>query len=176
MNTEPNRRISIYTANRLSVYLLIIFLILIGGCSCSDTFSPDSDNTDLLPIKIYDIDSFPSAFDNLIKDDISIESAAVHQDTLMIIASYSGVCELSDFSLISSGVLAKSGPPQMTFYLGNNTKNETCGQITSDTLLFDLRPLKEHYLQWSGGESGVISIRIDGFEIDWTDTTMWYEF
>lgn len=164
-----------YRFPNISVLLLAIVMNF-EGCTEANIASSKPDGYDAGAIIIASQDSSASHMEDLIRDEIVIDQGSMQGDILMLSVSYSGGCHDHEYRLITSGAFEKTNPLQVTCFLGHNAKNDSCGNNITKTLLFDLIPLKEYYLGWSGDRAGVLIIRIDGYEIDRSDKSMWYEF
>lgn len=104
-----------------------------------------------------------SEFDNAIRDDFSFKNVFIENNLLNLEISYSGGCVSHDFSLIGSGVFAESYPVETSIVLSHEDNNDNCDSIITDTLIFDLTPLKELYTESYSESSGAITIFLLGY-------------
>lgn len=131
----------------------VISLIFIGGYSLS--LMNDTIHSQVL------LDEYE--YNNAIRDDLSITNAYIKSNLLFLEISYTGGCVNHDFSLIGSGVFAESYPVQTSIILSHEDNNDSCEAILTDTLVFDLTPLKEFYTESYKESSGIINIYLSGY-------------
>jgi hypothetical protein len=110
------------------------------------------------------------------QEDVSFTGGRVIGDTLELILEYAGGCGEHSFGLFTSGAFLHSNPPQAEFCLLHDTGGDIGKGNVRRIQCFDLIPLKEYYLGWSGDTVGTIIIRVEGYDVDRADRSMWYEF
>ena len=106
------------------------------------------------PVKIKELSSIP--VDNF---PFEIRNIKFVQDVVHLEISYAGGCEPHEFSLFVSNIFMESNPVKTTSSLSHFTM-DTCEALITETISFDLLPLKEFYRRAYGEESG--SIYIEG--------------
>ena len=132
----------------------IISLILIGAHSLN--LQEDTRHPQILLDK--------SEYDNTSRVyDFSFLHASIEKDLLCLEISYSGGCVSHDFSLIGSGSFSESYPVQTSMLLHHEDNDDNCDSIITDTLVFDLTPLKELYIESYSESSGTIIIYLSGY-------------
>ena len=95
-------------------------------------------------------------------DPTSVDAAAITGDTLSLDVSYSGGCETHRFQICWQGGFAESAPVQVGLELWHDAAGDTCEAALSETLTFDLTPLKEAWQDAYGAESGEITVHTGG--------------
>ncbi|MFX0206334.1 MAG: hypothetical protein ACFFDT_10120 [Candidatus Hodarchaeota archaeon] len=104
-----------------------------------------------------------SEFNNAIRDEFTFINVTLEHDLLYLEVSYSGGCATHDFSLIGTGVFMESYPVQTSIVLSHEDNNDNCESIVTETLMFDLTPLKELYTESYLESSGTIIIYLLGY-------------
>ncbi|HLV29984.1 MAG TPA: hypothetical protein VKY57_00305 [Chitinispirillaceae bacterium] len=79
--------------------------------------------------------------DTIICDPFQFNSVNVIGSTIEIIVQYGGGCKKHKFSLLTTGLLKESFPPQLDLILSHDSDGDECKAIVTDTLLFDLSSL-----------------------------------
>lgn len=82
-----------------------------------------------------------------INDPLTIEGAMIDHDTLILSLSYSGGCELHHIELQSTGIIAKSLPPQITLTVVHQANNDQCRNLIRVTEKFNIEKLSKIYQQ-----------------------------
>ncbi len=72
----------------------------------------------------------------------SIDSISVKGDILSIFATYGGGCKKHIFDLYSTGIYAKSLPPQLTIYLKHVNNDDRCKKLVIQELKFNIAAVK----------------------------------
>ncbi|NQX90943.1 MAG: hypothetical protein HRT74_02185 [Flavobacteriales bacterium] len=75
-------------------------------------------------------------------DNLSILSAKMEGDILIVDVRYSGGCEEHTFDLVSNGFYAKSLPPKLPIRILHNANGDGCRQLIETSLSFNVQPLK----------------------------------
>lgn len=86
-------------------------------------------------------------------DPYNFENVNLKGDVLELVVSYSGGCKTHDFVLQGDPRIMKSLPPQMNIVLQHNANADHCRAHITDTLRFDLTPVRI-------GDSGTIVLRL----------------
>lgn len=92
-------------------------------------------------------------------DQISMTSAIVRNDSLVIDVTYSGGCADHVVRLIASNYWLESLPVQLYAVLAHDDGDDPCDAIVSSTVAFDLEPLRDSYHD-SYGPPGDVIIRV----------------
>jgi len=79
--------------------------------------------------------------DTIICDPFQFKSVEIIGSTIEIIVQYGGGCNSHRFSLLTTGLLKESLPPQLDLILSHDADGDECKAIITDTLLFDLSSL-----------------------------------
>ncbi len=116
----------------------ILFLfILILSISCKSSREAKTKNHQ---VNIMNSDKKAELGDiNQVSDSIHILSATISGNTINIEVSYSGGCQLHNFQLIGSPMIAKSLPPIRSVVLVHQANNDMCKKQIIETLSFDIR-------------------------------------
>jgi hypothetical protein len=138
--------------------LLFVFLatLLLFFCSTNTTGPAD----DVLlggEYIVIMVDDF--ALIDLKGDPLQINSITINEDTLTISVSYSGGCEQHNFDLFAAKAIMKSLPVQAQLILAHDANGDNCEAWITQTLDFNLSPLKEEY-QKSYSQNGSMFLRI----------------
>jgi len=88
------------------------------------------------------IDDF--ALIDLKGDPLQINSVSVFGDNLQISVSYSGGCKEHEFGLFAGRAFMKSNPVRSQLILAHNANNDSCEAWITETLSFNLQPLKKY--------------------------------
>jgi hypothetical protein len=115
---------------------------------------------------LYPIDSDiiidKNVYNNAHRDSVLINNVKIIQDRLIFNISYGGGCQDHEFSLIGTGEYAESYPIQTRILLSHNSNNDTCLALFTETLTFDLTPLKQDFLKLYSEGSETIILHIEG--------------
>lgn len=137
--------------------IICIILILCLSLSCglldprgSSRIDPPADQI----IVFTDINDL-----TLKTDTAALDSAAVVEDSLILIVAYGGGCKIHQFLLYGSSAILKSNPPQAEIYLSHDADNDLCEAYIHERLSFDLQPLKRSY-QKRFSNNGPLLLRI----------------
>lgn len=99
-------------------------------------------------------------------DALSIDGAAVTGDTLSVDVSYGGGCEDHDFSICwPDQSFMESSPVQVGLEIWHDGHDDACDAWISETLTWDLTPLKQSYQAAYGGGSGTMILQVGGFSV-----------
>lgn len=96
------------------------------------------------------------------------ESASVSGDTLSIDVSYGGGCETHDFQICWDGLFLESEPVQVGLEVWHDAHGDACEAEISETLTFDLSPLKQAWQDGYQQESGTITIHTEAGSVTYT--------
>jgi hypothetical protein len=95
------------------------------------------------------------------KDVLTINSASIEKDELVMSVSYSGGCRDHIIDLYSYTGIMKSNPPQMNLVLSHNANGDMCEAYITKNIRFDLSKIKE-YLGGLVGVTGTVILNING--------------
>lgn len=90
---------------------------------------------------------------------ITVTSATLDGNILSLEVEYSGGCTDHTYDLIGSEGVMKSLPAKRTIKLIHNSNDDSCRELISETIKFDIRPLA--YMEKSGSE---IVLLLDGYK------------
>ena len=92
----------------------------------------------------------------------------IEGDTLYVSVGYGGGCEEHEFTLCwPEQSFMESAPVQVGLEVFHNANNDTCEAYLSETLEFDLVPLREAYEESYGG-GGTILVNVGGESLEYT--------
>lgn len=87
----------------------------------------------------------------------TIASVTLEGNILSLDVEYSGGCKDHSFELIGNGAIMKSLPPKRVVKLIHNSNDDTCRELVSETIKFDIRALA--VTETTGSE---ITLLLDG--------------
>lgn len=90
-------------------------------------------------------------------DNYTVLGTSVNGDVVSIVVQYGGGCETHQFDLFADPRIMKSMPPQQNIVLKHNANGDNCRALITDTVHFDLKPIRI-------GEKGSIVLRLYGTE------------
>ena len=93
-------------------------------------------------------------------DPYTIESASIEGNVLRLAVRYGGGCAQHKFSLVASRAFRESMPVQTTAVLAHDAGGDNCRALISETLSFDLTPLRDLYRADYRTPSGTIVIHL----------------
>ena len=95
-------------------------------------------------------------------DPYVVNSAAIDGDWLTLSVSYSGGCRNHVFTLVISESFAESDPVQLPAVLAHDANGDPCEAWPTESLRFDLGPVRTRYLQFYGPGPGKVVLQIRG--------------
>ena len=101
-------------------------------------------------------------------DATELANATVSGDTLTIDASYSGGCETHEFQICWDQLFLESEPVQVHLGVWHDGNGDSCEAYPTETLSFDLTPLKQAWQDGYQQESGTITVHTDGGSVTYT--------
>ena len=116
--------------------------------------SPTSNNTVVIDNDL---------FNNASRDPFEFLNLSIFQDTIYINVRYSGGCLKHEFYLIFKENFLESDPVQIPCVLYHEDNDDPCDSIVTDTLYFDLTPLKEKWQEEYQGDSGRIILSLENY-------------
>ncbi len=93
-------------------------------------------------------------------DEYTLNSVSITGDTLNVSVSYSGGCEIHQFTLVVSDTFLESFPVQLHAYLAHNANGDTCEGYPTDNYRFNLTPIKTLYQNAYRQEAGTIVLHL----------------
>ena len=114
-----------------------------------DGTEPASD--EVRPVVIEEVGAEPGE-----SDDFTLQGASVEGDTLALQVGYSGGCEPHQFSLHWAPLWLESLPVQTSLWLTHEANDDACEAFITETLRFDLTPLRDQWHQSYGPGAGTI--------------------
>ncbi|MBD3225635.1 MAG: hypothetical protein GF313_12980 [Caldithrix sp.] len=96
---------------------------------------------------------------NYPKDQIIKMEPVIRKDWLMILVRYPGGCADHHFKLYGSPSFMESYPVQNNLFLAHDNNDDACSAIVSDTLIFNLYPLKQAYID-GYGSPGMVHLNL----------------
>jgi hypothetical protein len=113
----------------------------------------------------------PASFSTCNSDDgfgTEVTDPWIDGDLLMVPVGYGGGCEAHVFSLCWDHMWAESWPVQTGISLFHGGAPDYCEAYISETLTFDLTPLKTAYQHSYPDTEGWISIGFEGYGLEYT--------
>lgn len=98
------------------------------------------------------------------KDPLTIASALIEGDLLVVEVSYGGGCETHDIGLCWDGSFAESDPVQIWVDLSHDAHADPCDAIVQEQRTLDLEPEKLAWQQSYQSQHGTILIHLDGWD------------
>ena len=80
----------------------------------------------------------------------------IENDTLTLTVSYSGGCEVHDFTLVTDGGFMESDPVQLVVTLTHDANDDPCEAYPTERYVFDLQPIRTLYQEAYGTDEGSI--------------------
>ncbi|HEX7123210.1 MAG TPA: hypothetical protein VF178_12615 [Gemmatimonadaceae bacterium] len=96
------------------------------------------------------------------RDPVTITSATITGDTLILDVSFSGGCAEHQLQLLVDTVWMESYPVQIGALLAHDDRDDPCDAIVTGAVRFDLRPLAQAYRRAYQSASGKIALRLAG--------------
>lgn len=92
---------------------------------------------------------------------------SVSGDILTMEASYSGGCAMHEFQICWDGAFAESEPVQARIEIWHDANGDTCEAIETQSLAFDLSPLKQAWQDAYQQSTGTITINTASGTVDY---------
>ncbi len=84
----------------------------------------------------------------------------IENDALILTVSYSGGCEIHDFTLVTDGSFLESGPVQLVATLTHDANNDPCEAYLTNRYVFDLASIKALYQEAYRTDEGPIILHL----------------
>ena len=128
--------------------ILIVPLLIMMFSGCIGTFQ--------------DIIIDDSLYQTASRDPLTINDIQLKKDILIFNVSYGGGCEEHEFQLIATSFM-ESYPVQVNILLSHEDNDDPCDMWVTETLIFNILPLKKSYQQLYQEESDTIIMNTDGW-------------
>lgn len=127
----------------MKVWTILLAALSIAACkSKQDTAVTESGDQSLTEKDTPRIEVVQEMPTNGSGDDYSIEAVEVYGSEISYVVRYGGGCEPHEFRLLTTGAIMKSMPPQMSVVLHHNANGDKCRALITDTVSFDLSPVR----------------------------------
>jgi hypothetical protein len=115
----------------------IITIVFLFGCSKDTIAPPVLNSTEMQDITMSsDYNSI-----QLFTDSLTIQKVDMNKDSLQLIVSYGGGCKSHQFALYGLAGFLKSNPPAAEIYLSHNGNGDSCKELITQEIKFNLEPL-----------------------------------
>jgi hypothetical protein len=99
------------------------------------------------PVRMKELQEFDSG------DPYTLQSASIKGDMMTLVVTYGGGCKEHSFVLFADPRIMKSMPPQQNILLHHFANEDHCRALITDTLRYDLSPLRS-------GKEGTVVLRL----------------
>jgi hypothetical protein len=132
---------------QMKILLILIFIIMmfIGCIGMSQNIIIDD-----------------SLFQTAPRDPISINDVYLQRNFMIFNVSYGGGCEEHIFQLIATSFM-ESYPVQVNILLSHEDNDDPCDMWVTETIIFNMLPLKKSYQRSYHEEFGTIIMNIEGW-------------
>ena len=89
----------------------------------------------------------------------TVKVGTLRTDTLALRVQYSGGCEEHEFELVAEDSFMESSPVQAGVRLFHDGNGDMCEALPTETIRFDLTPLRERHQEMYGVDSSVMLLR-----------------
>ena len=154
---------------RTNRFIICLLLLSVAACGQGPDDSLDATISSMTPADTVDrpleglvvINDVDTAIALRESDAYELEIDGDHKpvienDMLTLTISYSGGCEMHDFTLVTDGSFMGSDPVQLVVALTHNDNDDSCEAYPQDRYVFDLTPIKEA----DGTDEGSITLRL----------------
>lgn len=130
----------------MRVFMFFILAIMALACGNKSTVTTAEENAvnEKSDVEIPEVPAI-EIVENLPKDSgdaYTIRETMVYGSRLSIVLTYGGGCKDHEFQLFTTGAIMKSMPPQMQILLFHDGNDDMCRALVTDTVSFDLKPVK----------------------------------
>ena len=141
-------------------------LFWMSTLACNDLTWPEGTNEQQLAADTGWSDDIPEAFSSCSASEgqggETVQALRVDGDTLAVDLSYSGGCEAHLFQICWPGaVFGYTEPPSAILEIWHGGEEDLCDMEITETLFFDLGPLKQTWQDESGQPAGSLLIQLD---------------
>ena len=154
---------------RISKVIICLLLLSATACGQGPDNNPDGTISSTPPADTHDRTLSGSVVINNVDRDIALRESdayeletdgehepVIENDTLTLTVSYSGGCEIHDFTLVTDGSFMESDPVQLVVTLTHDANDDTCEAYPTDRYVFDLTPIKTLYQEAYRTDKGSI--------------------
>ncbi len=159
---------------RISRFILCLLLLYATACGQGPDDNPDGAKSSTPPASTDDRtlsgsvvinDGTDKAIALQESDAYELETDGEHEpvienDTLTLTVSYSGGCEVHDFTLVTDGSFMESDPVQLVVTLTHDANDDPCEAYPTDRYAFDLTHLKTLYQEAYRTDEGSIILHL----------------
>ena len=143
----------------------LIFISVLTGISAivlSPVLSPSENSLNLNsdPIDIIDYSEYASLSTG---DPHVIQTAKISGNTLVLEVQYGGGCKNHTFKLLAPDAFMESSPVQIHVLLVHDAHDDTCEAWLTETVSFDLTPLKNVYEQYYPNSPELIMLQLTDY-------------
>jgi hypothetical protein len=104
---------------------------------------------------------FDGEIAGLPRDSWQLSNARIDGDTLHLRISHGGGCARHGYGLVAWNGWMESNPVQVGVVLLHESNDDPCDALLSPNLRFDLKPLRDAFVEAYGGPGGTIIINLD---------------
>lgn len=122
--------------------------------ACTEIACEPDDDSDAIVIRECDVDT----------DRLNVTEIRTIKDTLEVDVGYSGGCEEHVFTACWDGAIMESSPLQARIIVEHNANEDACEAYISETLTFDLTPMRNFY---NAPEGTTIILRVEDSSADY---------
>lgn len=138
--------------------LVVPFALLAAGCPSDAAPEPFGD------CRADDGDPYDIGGAGDTGDPVWIEA-----DTLFVIVGHAGGCEAHDYRICwPDAAIMESDPVQVDLEVWHDANGDSCDAYLTETLAFDLTPLRDAWHDNYGAGPGTITIHLGGETVDYT--------
>lgn len=135
---------------------LALLLVLLTGCS-SDPVSPFQVRDGVRTVLV----DFGGSVLHWPDDPVTITAFSTDGDTLLLTVQYSGGCREHDFALIAWNGWLETVPVAAGLLLAHDANGDACEALITETLRFDLSPLRRSHELHYRSPHGTVRLRFE---------------
>ena len=91
-------------------------------------------------------------------DPVDVREGRIEGDELVLEVSFAGGCQPHDFDLFWQPGFEESNPVQATVHLAHDGHGDMCEALLTETVRFDLAPLRDAWQEMYGPGEGTIEV------------------
>ena len=100
-------------------------------------------------------------YDPIPSDPFTLLDASISGDILSLTVQYGGGCADHEFSLVGPLTIAEGDPTPIPIFLQHRANGDMCEALLTETITFDLTPLRNHWMSETGRSEGTMELSID---------------
>jgi len=135
-------------------FIAVMALVIIPGCEGDDGGISETGTE----VEMCELDPY---------DSFDLDKVFIDGDSIRIDVSYSGGCEEHFFKLCWNEIFMESDPVQTNLELIHEGNKDGCEAYVSESLSFDLTPMKEEWQQAYDSDSGTMIIHLKGRNVSY---------